>query len=282
MKPFFLFALISLTVLAPTMVHAAVLQMVPSPATEGQEFSVRVQLLPEGEALNAVEGNIHIPEDLQVTRISTGGSALTLWPAQPAFSHASGEISFAGGTPDVLSSGASAQLFTIYLKGDTQGSYKITPEDIAVFRADGTGTRISASAPVVSIALGTEVVPAENLTDRSAPYDVTAAIGTDPSLFDGAPFVYVYGRDEGTGIASYQVKDGWFARYQTVGQYYVLTAPQNTQPIWVRAVDGVGNIRAVHVPHTGGVLYYGVFVLAALLMILLVLLAVRYRKRLIS
>lgn len=263
---------------APWMAFASTLSVIPAPSVAGQEFSVEVRLLPEGEHLNAVEGSIRIPAGFSVSRISTGGSALTLWPVPPSFSRQGNEVTFVGGSPDALPTEGKLLLFTLHLQAEKAGVYSLMPEDIAAYRADGAGTRISLNAPPVPITVGTDPISPENPVDNNAPNPVTAVLGHDASLFGNAPFVYFYGSDAGSGIAKYQAKEGWFAHYQDVGQYYVLADANSNQPVWIRAIDDAGNARTVHVPGTGNLLYYGAFFLPLMLVVLLALAFLRRRS----
>lgn len=274
----FYIPLLMLFVAVPWMASASTLSIVSAPSTAGQEFSVVVRLLPEGEHLNAVEGNIQIPVGFSVSRISTGGSALTLWPVPPSFSRQGNEVTFVGGSPDGLSAEGKPLLFTLYLQAEKAGVYSLMPKDVAAYRADGAGTRISLNASPVSITIGPDPVSPENQVDTTAPNPVTAVLGHDASLFGNAPFVYFYGSDAGSGIAKYQTKEGWFAPYQDVGQYYVLADAGSNQPVWIRAIDNAGNERTVHVPGTGTLLYYGAFFVPLVLVTILALAFVRRRS----
>lgn len=276
-----LLILLMLLITAPWSASASTLSVIPAPAASGQEFSIQVRLLPEDEHLNVVEGNIRIPDGLSVISISTGGSALTLWPTPPSFSRSKNIVSFAGGTTTELPTGQKPLLFTLYVRAETPGIYSLAPEDIVAFRADGTGTSISVSAPLSPVTVGKEAVPAEDKTDHRAPDSLEAVVGHDTSLFGGAPFVYFYGSDAGTGIAKYQVKEGWFGTYADASQYYVLTDAAAGKPVWIRAIDAAGNTRTTHVAGTGDLLYYGVFVMPVLLIILLALVIMRRKRHLL-
>jgi len=65
----------------------------------GETFFVEVRLDTEGEDINAVEANLVFPQTyLEVVTLDRGGSILTLWPREPAFSNTEGTLSFSGGT----------------------------------------------------------------------------------------------------------------------------------------------------------------------------------------
>ncbi len=242
--------------LIPYAVDAATLVLVPSPAKANQEFSVEVRINPEGEALNAVEGSIRIPEDMHVVRVSTGGSAFAVWPVVPAYSRSTSEISFTGGVmgSGLMTSGESL-LFTIHATAPAQGTYTLSSENVYGFRADGTGTPVALASSKTDVSVGTEAITPENLIDIDGPREVVAELGSDPALFDNAPYVYLYALDDGSGIARYSVKEGWFAPYISTDQYYLLKDATAGNPVWVEATDVKGNNRRVHVDGTGGLLY---------------------------
>jgi len=244
-----------LLLLVPQSINAASLTFVP--VGQGSSFSVEVRLAPEAEHLNTVEGTIHIPDGLSVTRIGTGGSALALWTVPPTFSRSDRTVTFVGGVPgEGLAPDANELLFTMYLVADASGSYTLTPEAVSGFRADGTGTRVAVDAEAGSVSVDASSESPRLAADHSAPQGITAVVGSDASLFDGASFVSFYASDEGTGVVSFQLKEGWLAPYQAAERYYVLADQSGKTPVWVRAVDAAGNTRTSHVEDTGGIIYW--------------------------
>ncbi|KND47045.1 MAG: hypothetical protein AB199_01270 [Parcubacteria bacterium C7867-004] len=276
-----LIVLLALSVL-PQGVGAAAFLVTPDAATVGQEFAATMSFAPQGEAVNAVEGSLKIPEGLSVVRVSTGGSALALWPVSPAFSLSDRTVTFVGGSPGAgLPADSSSLLFTLYLKAAAPGTYSIESSAVSGFKADGTGDRVAVAVEPVSVIVGSEAVKSTAKADHAAPNSLTVALGSDTSLFDGAPFVSFFASDAGSGIAAYQAKEGWFGAYKPVDRYYVLADASAKQPVWIRAIDAEGNKRTVHVKGTGDTLYYaGLLALPVLLLLLIIaFLVYRFRPR---
>lgn len=279
MTPMNYLALAVILFAIPYSAQAATLQLVPSEARAGQEFAVAVKFNPEGDTINVVEGTIDIPEGMSVSRISTGGSALAVWTVEPAFSRSSSSVSFTGGVMGAgLPLNTESLLFTLYATATGEQTYVLAPDSVYAFRADGTGARVEVAASDTSVAVGTQGVSELDRTDHIRPLEVVGELGSDPALFDNAPFVFLYARDDNSGIAQYAVKEGWFASYEDVEQYYVLRDATAGSPVWVRATDAAGNTRSAHVVGTGGYLYYVVMVLPYVL-VLLVLGLVFWRLR---
>jgi hypothetical protein len=266
----------------PFPAYAASLVITPEPAGVQQEFSATVSFSPEGKTFNVVQGIIHLPYGLIVTKISTGGSALLLWPTPPTYSPATGDVTFLGGIPGHgLSATTDATLFTLYLKSTLSNTYEITAQGVTANLADGAGTKVSVTTLPTPLTIGVTNAPnIHAVVDHSAPYAIVTSIGSDNSLFGGTPFVSFYGKDTGLGIVQYEAREGWFGQYETVQQYYVLK-DAGKSPVWIRAIDGAGNRTTVHVNGTGGLLYYGISFVPYLLAFLVILLVgyLIYRRR---
>jgi len=244
-----------LLLIVPAVVDAATLKLVPSPARANQEFSIEVRINPEGESINAVEGIIAIPPGMLVSYVSTGGSAFAVWPVAPTFSRATSNISFTGGIMgQALPPAEDSLLFTMYVTAPVEGTYSVS-ESGTGFRADGTGTPVILTVSKVDVKIGTENIPSESIFDIEQPKKIVAELGSDPALFDNAPFVYLYAVDNQSGIVGYAVKEGWFAPFVSTDQYYVLKDATAGSPVWVRATDAKGNSRNTHVEGTGGHIY---------------------------
>ncbi len=87
--------------LVPSLVQAAdgVLYMEPARGTYaiGDSFEVEIRAHTDGEAANAAEADVSFnPAALEVVRIETDGSVLSLWPTAPTYSNEKGTIRFSG------------------------------------------------------------------------------------------------------------------------------------------------------------------------------------------
>jgi hypothetical protein len=264
--------------LLPSAAYAATLSLVPGAAGADQEFPIQIRIAPEGEHLNVVEGTIRIPNGVTVTRVSTGGSSLTLWTVQPVFSRATHEVSFTGGVPGGLPADGTSLLITVYARASA-GTYAITPTTVTGFRADGSGTRVPVTVSPITVTVGSATVKDTTPADHQAPDQLIAELGSDASIFGGLPYVFAYGHDAGTGIASFETKEGWFGSFAPSDRYYVLKHSPAYTPVWVRAIDVAGNARTVHVPGTGGLVFIAVCAAPFVLLILLLIALFIWKKR---
>lgn len=274
MKYLFLALPIILFSLAP-LAHAATIAVSPStPAVPpGAPFTITVMLTSGDNPINVVEGSVLIPAGIVVDAASYAGSAFTLWPTPPQYAPGAGKVIFEGGVPGGVPSGTTATVFTLRAHTDTTGTYVFTPRDLAAYVNDGNGTLapMTATAGTVVVAEGT---PTPAIL-KGTPTPLTAAIGNDPSLFDGRFFVAFYGGDRGAGVIRYEVKEGMFGSFVPAGRYYVLTDQSLSHEVTVRAIDTNGIAAKTTLPATHGI--SGILI-GSIVIILVVVLAVCIRR----
>ncbi len=141
-----LFALIGIAVLLPSFVSAADGELFISPSNGtyqiGDEFEVHVRADTDGERINAAEADVSFnPAALMVTKISTEGSILGLWPTPPEYSNVKGTIRFSG-TATESYSGVEGELITIRFMalGNLPGDVRI--ESGAIIANDARASNI--------------------------------------------------------------------------------------------------------------------------------------------
>lgn len=237
MRPFLIALLLLL--IAPS-AHAARVEVTPSvsEAAPGQSFTLTVVLFADETAVNVAEGRILIPEGVHVDAASVAGAAFTLWPSPPSYSPVENAVLFSGGVPGGIAGRTSGTLFTIRARADEAGSYVFSPRAVNAYLDDGSGTpdTVTTSSAVVSVHEGASAPAGVN----QAKEPLSAAIGSDPSLFDGKYFVAFYGGDRGNGILRYEVKEGVFGSFVDAGRYYVLEDQSLGRQITIRAIDAEG------------------------------------------
>ncbi len=122
----------------------ASLYLSPSSGTYevGSNFSVKVKVNSNGQAINAAEATLTFnPAEISVVSISKTGSIFSLWTQEPTFSNSGGKIVFSGGTPTPFT-GTSGTLITITFKAKISGSAQVSFSSGSVLAADGKGTNI--------------------------------------------------------------------------------------------------------------------------------------------
>lgn len=233
------------------MAHAAQITFTAAPIAPaaGEEFTIAVRLSTQDDSLNAVEGSVSVPKDIAVKNVSTGGSVLSLWPAQPRFVPGSGKVEFTGGVPAGVPAGADMLLFTITAVASAPGSYTFALDSARGFRDDGKGTGFMISGLQYKVSVGTQAsAPAPQEKDTTAPQFISVEVGQDPALFDGRRYLTFFATDDQSGVNYYEVKEGWFSRYTKADRYYVLSDQEQRFAVWVRAVDQAGNRTAQKIP----------------------------------
>lgn len=248
----------------------------PSAPAAGEWFDISVRLSTQDDALNAAEGSVSLGT-LDVKSVSTGGSAMSLWPVEPHYSLGSRSIEFAGGVPGSIAAGEDVLLFVIKAKAPAAGTYSVSAGSARAFKSDGRGTPVAIAATSKKIAVSSvsSGTAAPESKDASAPQFVSVEIGQDPSLFDGRKYLTFFATDDQSGVDRYQVKEGWFGSYRDADRYYVLADQEQGTALWVRATDAAGNTATKKVPTAHPL---GAWKVAAGGILILLALAVMYRS----
>ncbi len=248
---FLLAPLAALLYLVPTAVFAASISFVPSPTASSVNGTVQfeVHLNTGADSINAADGAISIPGGLTVTNVSTGGSAFSLWPTEPQVALGNNSISFAGGVPGGISPGQDLLLFTITAHAAKPGVYIVRSQNIAAYKNDGLGTRVSSTEVAYPIDITNNLASTNNtVIDSTPPQFVYVEVGKDSALFADKWYLSFSAQDNESGVSSYQVREGWFSPYVPADGYYVLHDQSLSSPIFVRATDAAGNVATTAIP----------------------------------
>ncbi len=141
-------AFFSVLTIKPAQAAGASFFLSPSSKTGviGSTFSVSVKLNTGAQIINTVDGTISFDSNLlDVTAISTGGSLVNLWIAQPSFNNGAGSIGFSGGVTPPGYNGTAGHICTITFKTKKVGDASVRFSSGAVLANDGKGTNILAS-----------------------------------------------------------------------------------------------------------------------------------------
>ena len=112
--------------------------------TVGSTFTVSLFLNTGGQAVNAIEANLHFPPDkLQVVTPSTGKSLIQVWVDQPSYSNTEGTLRFQGAipTPGINTQSGMISTVTFRIKQTGVATVKIL-DTSRVLLNDGKGTDI--------------------------------------------------------------------------------------------------------------------------------------------
>ncbi len=105
----------------------------------GETVTIDVMLDPGEHSVNAAEGEVVIPDGMEVRAIHTEGSVFTLWTEEPSLSN--GRVFFAGGRSGEIS-GNAEPLFTLEVSTALRDVLQVRMASGAVLAADGAGTNV--------------------------------------------------------------------------------------------------------------------------------------------
>lgn len=246
MKTFRFIPLFALSLIASPL-YAASVTLTAEEARPGDSFSIPVTVDVGAEKVNVVEGLVAIPEGIIVDSVSTAGSALVLWPRQPAYVVADKAVEFTGGVPGSLPS--HALLFTIRAHAEHPGTYTFSPSEFAAYRNDGKGTRVTLAETAIAVNIAEDAKPTGGAASEPvAKTSLIADLGRDASLFDGKYFVSFYGGDNGRGVDHYVVQEGWWGRAVVADRYYVLKDQGQGSSVHITAVNTDGSVQSTTLP----------------------------------
>lgn len=110
----------------------------------GDTINLKVNISSD-TSINAISGQISFPKDLlSVSSVLKSGSIVNLWAQEPAYSNASGTISFEGVILDGYN-GNKGAIISINFKAKSIGEAKIDFVQATVLANDGNGTEVSLS-----------------------------------------------------------------------------------------------------------------------------------------
>jgi len=108
----------------------------------GDTLNVDIHTDSEGSGVNAFQVTLSFPADiLEVQKLDKTDSVVNFWLQEPAFSNASGQVTFIGGSTNGFS-GQSLQILRINFKVKGSGQANLSFTDGAITASDGSGTNV--------------------------------------------------------------------------------------------------------------------------------------------
>lgn len=228
----------------------------------GQELEVSLRLDTEGEIINAIEGEISLPEIISAEFIRDGNSIIALWAQRPEIK-ANQTIIFSGIIPGGRET-SDEEIFSFIAKTNTQGIGKVALASARVLLHDGKGTETETRTEELALRadIATPLTDFIVEADLEPPEEFKLYLADDPNIFSGDYFLVFASQDKGSGIAYYEIqetKEKLVAENR--GEWQVAKSPYKIKDqklkhfVYVRAVDHSGNVRvAVFAPPAEGVL----------------------------
>ncbi len=213
---------------------------------------VTVWLDTEADDINAVEGELVVPETDSIVSISTVSSVLPLWITAPTVQD--DKIVFAGIVPGGIQS-EKAEIFS-FLVNLSQGQKDKTFSwgKVRVLLNDGRGTevKVNKSDWILTTSDSFTVRPIFP-PDKIPPQFLSAEVVSSQYLFDGNWAVVFAAEDKGSGIDFYAVQESKQEQpntndWQTAASPYLLSDQSRQSYIFIKAVDRAGNVSLVTIP----------------------------------
>lgn len=165
----------------------------------GDVVAVDVLLDSAGREINAAE--IHLTVDsrvLKVEKLAREQSLFTLWPEEPAWDNATGEITFTGGRPNGAVS-ADGSVGTIYFTTLLSGTTTLRSEGSTMYLNDGAGTAIALGTSELQLQVSDPLVEGIVLTSLTHPtsetWSKTHAVDVAWDAAPDALYSYVFSTD---------------------------------------------------------------------------------------
>ena len=239
-----------------------------------KNFEIGVFVNTEGELVNAIEGEVIFPPDLEFVEIRDGNSILNLWIKRPQLKEA-GQVSFAGVIPGGYFGGR-GYLFSLILRARREGSITITTSDEKILLNDGQGSPTGVRRAPLSVNVSERAITEEFSPplDSDPPEPFTPIITRNPNLFDNQYFLVFATQDKGSGIREYQIQERKFFKepaekgWTTAESPYLLKDQKLRSHVFVKAIDKAGNERlAILFPQTPWYKDYAVWGIIILIII---------------
>lgn len=173
-------------VFLPNNVDAATLYLYPSSKnlTKNDTFSVNVNVSSADQAINAVSGVLSFPSDkLRVLSVTKGGSVVSLWVQEPAFSNGVGTVNFEGIILNPGFQGSAGNILTVNFEAVGTGTAKVKYSTGSILANDGLGTNVLSGMASSNYTIGVPVVEPPTAPPTSPP----PAVSETPSEQSGTP-----------------------------------------------------------------------------------------------
>lgn len=210
----------------------------------GDKVTVQVRVDTELQTINAIESTVTFPSDLLAYEASDDSdSVVSLWVEKPQLVGVS-DLHFSGVTPGGFIE-ANAQVLTLMFTVIATGQAFLTIGDTALLLHDGSGTAASVAKQSLHISVinGPSAITMQTV-DTEIPEHFVPTVLIDLDVFDGRPALIFATNDKGSGIDTYEVREGWWGRSITAQSPYEIIHQSLDTVFYVKAIDRAGNVRA--------------------------------------
>jgi len=251
----------SLFLAVPRTQAASIFFNASSTVSVSQDFKVDIIVDPEGQNLNAFEGEMVFPTSLiKIERINDGDSIVNFWIDPPHAASSSdseaGAIAWSGITPggfqenSGINSIKTGKLFSVVFSPKKEGIAKINADNIKILLGDGLGTPAKVSVKPISLNITSQTGATATIAkDINPPEEFHPEVTNDPSIFNNQYFLVFAADDKESGIDHYEVLETWFGKAPSNADWITAESPYLIKNqtlgdyILVKAVDKSGNYR---------------------------------------
>jgi len=187
--------------------------------------------------VNAIEGTIEIPKNIQITNIYDGNSTILFWVDKPTLNTNTNTIRFSGFTPGGFQ--GKHNLFSFAGDFSEQDLSKFIFQNVRALANDGKGTEVPASL---------FITPTTIAKDITFPEVFTPEISQSNGAFNNSYFVSFMTQDKGVGIDHYEYASTLFfnpdkSAWTKIESPLVLKGNETYKKIFIKAIDKSGNER---------------------------------------
>lgn len=221
----------------------------------GSEITLKL-FVDSASDINALDVSLAYPGSLTLVNYDTTGSVVSFWRSGDVTRRA-GHIVLSGGMITPFS-GTHGYLASLIFHVNEEGASTVAFDRTNLFKADGSATKISASAKSFTFLaekVGEKIVSAPThsfATDETAP-ELFAETSSDP--VNGIPLLVFSAKDPESGIQTTEMRyKRWFAWSNWQQVQNPAPYPSAAWGIEIRAMNTVGRMSQKTIVHTG-VLY---------------------------
>lgn len=250
---------------------------------QDDEFELKVIVDADNKILNAIGGQILLPEEfLEIKEIILSGSKINFW-VQPPAQTGSGQVTFSGMVPGGFS--GKLAIFSIILKAKKSGTAEVIFAKPEAYLHDGLGSSDATNVSEIKIVIEPRAPESEMLTVKME--DDEPPENFQPEIIDaektlGIKYALIFfASDKKSGINFFEVMEQRVYRlfgfefksgkYVQADSPYRLKDQKLKSEIFVKAVDNRGNYRIARLPPSSPIRWYenpliwGIIVLALIL-----------------
>lgn len=288
----FIYTIGFLTILLPSLAHAAVLSATPTilDSTQRDAYTVMFVLDTQGQSINTIEGTVKIASGLETPAdIIDANSVVNYWVQEPK---AGREIKFSGGITGGFN-GDKGFLFGIQFPPRDGGNVSpaITFSNVKAYLNDGLATPATVTTKTFSIRQGAVESDLDDdllalqqaaQNDNIPPEVFSPQVSQDPNVFDGKWFITFNTQDKQSGIDHYQVQESLSGKidpgkWKTASSPYLLQDQSLHSYIFVLASDKQGNERVIKVAPRNPIPIYKRYQVPIIVIIIIVALSLVYK-----